>query len=52
MIRFRMLLIAAGYEDGIDADHLRTDPMFKLALERLPSGAELCSHRRSRGCRT
>ena len=43
IIRFRMMLIAAGYEDGIDADYLRTDPMFKLALERLPSGADLCS---------
>ena len=43
IIRFRMMLIAAGYENGIDADYLRTDPMFKLALERLPSGADLCS---------
>jgi hypothetical protein len=43
IIRFRMMLIAAGYEDGIDADALRSDPMFKLALGRLPSGAELCS---------
>jgi Transposase DDE domain group 1 len=43
IIRFRMMLIAAGYEDGDDADHLRTDPIFQLALERLPSGADLCS---------
>ena len=43
IIRFRMMLIAAGYEDGIDADALRRDPMFKLALGRLPSGADLCS---------
>jgi Transposase DDE domain group 1 len=43
IIRFRMLMIAAGYEDGNDADRLRADPMFKLALDRLPSGAELCS---------
>lgn len=43
IIRFRMLMIAAGYEDGNDADTLRADPMFKLALDRLPSGAELCS---------
>src|SRR5713226_3733728 len=43
IIRFRMLAIAAGYEDGNDADHLRTDPMFKLALDRLPSDGELCS---------
>ena len=31
IIRFRMLMIAAGYEDGNDADALRRDPMFKLA---------------------
>jgi Transposase DDE domain group 1 len=43
IISFRMLMIAAGYEDGNDADALRRDPMFKLALERLPSGADLCS---------
>src|ERR1700738_4285249 len=34
IIRFRMLMIAAGYEDGNDADSLRADPMFKLALDR------------------
>src|SRR5690349_6349973 len=43
IIRFRLLMIAAGYEDGIDADTLRVTPMFKLALDRLPSGEELCS---------
>jgi hypothetical protein len=43
IIRFRLLMIAAGYEDGNDADRLRTDPMFKLALDRLPSDEELCS---------
>src|SRR6202140_4018792 len=43
IIRFRMLMIAAGYEDGNDADALRRDPMFKLAMERLPSNDELCS---------
>jgi len=43
IIRFRMLMIAAGYEDGNDANTLRGDPMFKLALDRLPSGEELCS---------
>src|SRR2546423_13305045 len=41
--RFRMLMIAAGYEDGNDATTLRRDPMFKLALDRLPSDEELCS---------
>ena len=43
IIRFRMLMIAAGYEDGNDADTLRSDPMFKLALDRLPSGEDLSS---------
>src|SRR5215469_16359720 len=43
IIRFRMLMIAAGYEDGNDADALRRDPMFKLVLDRLPAGEELCS---------
>ena len=43
MIRFRMLMIAAGCEDGNDAATLRRDRMFKLALDRLPSDEELCS---------
>jgi hypothetical protein len=43
IIRFRVLMIAAGYEDGNDADTLRRDAMFKLALDRLPSDEELCS---------
>jgi len=43
IIRFRLLMIAAGYEDGNDADTLRADPVFKLALERLPSERDLCS---------
>ena len=43
IIRFRMLMIAGGYEDGNDADALRRDAMFKLALDRLPSDDELCS---------
>jgi len=43
IIRFRMLMIAAGYQDGNDAATLRRDPMFKLALGRLPSDEELCS---------
>ena len=33
IIRFRMLMIVAGYEDGNDADTLRRDPMFKLAVD-------------------
>jgi Transposase DDE domain group 1 len=44
MIRFRALLIAAGYPDGNDCDALRTDPAFKMAVGRLPqSGPDLCS---------
>ncbi len=44
MIRFRALLIAAGYADGNDCDALRSDPAFKMAVGRLPeSGTDLCS---------
>ena len=43
MLRFRMLMIAAGYEDGNDADSLRHDPLFKLANGRLPDAAALPS---------
>jgi hypothetical protein len=43
IIRFRLLAIAAGYEDGNDATSLRTDPVFKMALEHLPCGRDLCS---------
>src|SRR5690242_5426051 len=44
MIRFRVLLIAAGYPDANDCDTLRADPAFKMALGRAPeSGRDLCS---------
>jgi len=44
MIRYRALLIAAGYPDGTDCDLLKSDPAFKMAVGRLPeSGADLCS---------
>ena len=44
MIRFRALLVAAGYPDGNDCDVLRADPAFKLAVGRLPeTGADRCS---------
>jgi hypothetical protein len=44
MIRYRALLIAAGYPDGNDCDALKADPAFKMAVGRLPeSGADLCS---------
>src|ERR671910_1847250 len=36
ILRFRLLMIAAGHEDGNDADALRHDPVFKLALDRPP----------------
>lgn len=38
----RVLMIAAGYQNG-DADSLRHDPLFKLAMQRLPDAADLCS---------
>jgi len=44
MIRYRALLIAAGYPDANDCDSLRDDPAFKTAVGRLPeTGAQLCS---------
>lgn len=43
MIRFRVLMIACGYEDGNDADRMRGDPAFKLACDRLPGDGDLCS---------
>ena len=65
IIRFRLLMIAAGYEDGNDATGLRLDPVFKMALERLPApsvraaaatdsprwSASRCRTRVSRGAR-
>jgi hypothetical protein len=43
IIRFRLLMITAGYEDGNDATGLRVDPVFKMALDQAPSGRALCS---------
>jgi len=44
MIRYRALLITAGYPDANDCDALRDDPAFKMAVGRLPeTGAQLCS---------
>jgi hypothetical protein len=43
MLRFRLLMIAAGDDDGNDAGSLRHDPLFKLANGRLPDEAALCS---------
>ena len=46
ILRFRMLMIAAGYEDGNDADDLRHDPVFKLALDQLYPPHEVLTDRR------
>src|SRR5437764_13622329 len=43
IVRFRLLMIAAGYEDAVDANALRSDPMFKMALDATPSQRDLCS---------
>ena len=43
ILRFRLLMIAAGYEDGNDASSLRGDPVFKMALDVAPSDRELAS---------
>jgi hypothetical protein len=43
IIRFRLLMVAAGYEGDNDADTLPTDPLFKIALERFMSGREIYS---------
>ena len=43
VIRFRLLMISAGDEDGNDANALRRDPMFKMALDLSPIDRELCS---------
>ena len=40
IICFRLLMIGAGYEDGNDANALRSDPMFKMALDLSPSDRE------------
>ena len=43
ILRFRMLMIAAGYEDGIDANALRAGPVFKMALVRAVAGDARCT---------
>ena len=44
MLRLRMFAIASGYEDADDCDSLRHDPIFKMAVGRLPeSGDPVCS---------
>ena len=44
LVRQRVFQIACGYEDQVDADALRTDPLLKLVCGRLPeTGADLAS---------
>ena len=53
MIRYRALLIAAGYPDGNDCDALKSDPVFKMAIGRLPEAVRICARNRpSAGWRT
>jgi len=43
ILRFRLLMIASGYEDGNDANALRVDPIFKMSQGLAPSERELAS---------
>ena len=43
IIRFRLLMISAGHEDGNDANSLRVDLLFKMAHDLAPSERDLCS---------
>src|SRR6476660_93323 len=43
IVRVRLLMIGAGDDDGNDASSLRSDAMFKMALDLSPSDRELCS---------
>jgi hypothetical protein len=44
LVRQRVFQIACGYEDQLDADGLRADPLLKLVCGRLPeTGADLAS---------
>ena len=44
LVQQRVFQIACGYADQDDADHLRSDPVFKLACGRAPlSGPDLAS---------
>ncbi len=45
MIRFRALLIAAGYPDANDCDALRADPAFEMAAG-CPRAAPTCARGR------
>ena len=52
MIRFRTLLIAAGYPDANDCDALRSDPAFKMAVGRPRAGGTCARSRPCAGSRT
>lgn len=44
MIAQRVYQLVGGYEDAVDSNHLRHDPIYKVACGRLPeAGAELLS---------
>jgi Transposase DDE domain group 1 len=43
MVRMRLYGILAGYEDQNDHDALRSDPVFKLLADRLPTDPDLAS---------
>lgn len=43
LLRQRMFQIAAGYEDANDANTLRDDPAFQLAVDRIPADGSLAS---------
>src|SRR5437764_6838965 len=52
MIRYRALLIAAGYPDGNDCDAPRADPAFTMAVGPLPKRGTATAappHRQRRG---
>ena len=43
LLRQRVLQIAAGYEDVVDSNELRDDPVFQIACNRLPFDTPLAS---------
>jgi hypothetical protein len=56
MVMARAAAIACGYEDAIDLDRLRDDPLMKVAVGRCPessapltSQSTVCRMRRARG---
>lgn len=41
MVRARMMLIAAGFEDCADIDTLKADPAFKIACKARPKAVPI-----------